>query len=291
MSDALERAIDNMADELAAMGKAMSRDSKRIEQLQAENERLRRVLEFYADPESYLTDEHENVPIDGDGGFLARAAMRVQLEQSSEPFWQSEDGANVKVVELAGVGYEIWYQLDTYKVAERAVEYAQLVADDDPVEKVLKWCASPECGLPGPIYNAACCALDEPSLAHGCRHEQVEQVSQPDGIMAAIANELARAEEIHPLWPEDPIHATAIIAEELGELQRAVLQKCYERQKAVTVPFIQMEAIQIGAMVVRFLRGICDYKYDRCRSAEYEGLEEDYETPQEMGWVGSDGLP
>jgi hypothetical protein len=35
MSDALERAIDNMADELAAMGKAMSRDSKRIEQLQS----------------------------------------------------------------------------------------------------------------------------------------------------------------------------------------------------------------------------------------------------------------
>ena len=45
MSDALERAIDNMADELAAMGKAMSRDSKRIEQLQSENERLRAIID------------------------------------------------------------------------------------------------------------------------------------------------------------------------------------------------------------------------------------------------------
>jgi hypothetical protein len=34
-----------MADELAAMGKAMSRDSKRIEQLQSENERLRAIID------------------------------------------------------------------------------------------------------------------------------------------------------------------------------------------------------------------------------------------------------
>ena len=44
MSDSLERAIDEMADELAAMGKAMSRDSKRIEKLEAENERLREAM-------------------------------------------------------------------------------------------------------------------------------------------------------------------------------------------------------------------------------------------------------
>ena len=45
MSDALERAIDEMADELSKMGKAMDRDSKRIEKLEAENQRLREALE------------------------------------------------------------------------------------------------------------------------------------------------------------------------------------------------------------------------------------------------------
>jgi len=51
MSAALERAIDEMSDELSKMGKAMSRDSKRIEKLEAENERLREAMKTILDCE------------------------------------------------------------------------------------------------------------------------------------------------------------------------------------------------------------------------------------------------
>lgn len=65
-----------------------------------------------------------------------------------------------------------------------------------------------------------------------------------------IFQELRLAEEKHPGFPEDPIHAAAILAEESGELTQACLDFSYadaDIGKAI------IEAAQCGAMAIRFL--------------------------------------
>jgi hypothetical protein len=65
-----------------------------------------------------------------------------------------------------------------------------------------------------------------------------------------IIIEYNRACEKHVAWPSDLIHAGAIVAEEAGELTRATLQVTYEDGNK-TMP--NMEAIQVGAMAIRFI--------------------------------------
>jgi len=67
---------------------------------------------------------------------------------------------------------------------------------------------------------------------------------------AAILNEVARAEQLHPHWPADPIHAAAIVAEESGELVRAALNHVYFGKDAGE---IRTEAIQTAATCIRLL--------------------------------------
>lgn len=65
-----------------------------------------------------------------------------------------------------------------------------------------------------------------------------------------ITEELLRARELHPSWPEDSIHQAAIVQEEAGELIRAALQ--HEFDDAPKQP-METEAIQTAAMALRFL--------------------------------------
>jgi hypothetical protein len=70
-------------------------------------------------------------------------------------------------------------------------------------------------------------------------------------VLLDIAAEYERAKKKHPRWPwNDYIHAAAIVAEESGELIRAAIQYNYENGNAVDM---EKEAIQTGAMIVRFL--------------------------------------
>ncbi len=65
-----------------------------------------------------------------------------------------------------------------------------------------------------------------------------------------VSEELIRAREMHPSWPEDSIHQAAIVQEEAGELIRAALQ--HEFDDADKQP-MRTEAIQTAAMALRFL--------------------------------------
>jgi NTP pyrophosphatase (non-canonical NTP hydrolase) len=73
----------------------------------------------------------------------------------------------------------------------------------------------------------------------------------------AIKAELARAEEKWPEWPEDPVHAAAVVVEEAGELMRASLRYTYEDKHMVEMVD---EAVQVGAMAVRFINNIMAFK-------------------------------
>jgi len=69
-------------------------------------------------------------------------------------------------------------------------------------------------------------------------------------IIEDVFDELKRAENIHPGWPENIFEALAIVGEEFGELQQAVLQNKYE---GGIESHIYEEAIQLSAMSLRFL--------------------------------------
>jgi NTP pyrophosphatase (non-canonical NTP hydrolase) len=65
-----------------------------------------------------------------------------------------------------------------------------------------------------------------------------------------LDDELDNAESKFPKFPIDPVHAAAILQEEAGELIQAALQFTYE---GGSYDAVRKEAIQVGAMALRFL--------------------------------------
>jgi len=66
-----------------------------------------------------------------------------------------------------------------------------------------------------------------------------------------IIQELRSAQNQHPLFPTDPIHAVGIMAEEAGEATQAAHDFTYGGKHAEK---LQKEIIQTGAMAVRSSR-------------------------------------
>lgn len=73
-----------------------------------------------------------------------------------------------------------------------------------------------------------------------------------------ILLELDDAQDKHPTWPVDPVHASAVLNEEAGELTQACLQYAYEGK--IAKAHMSLEAAQVGAMAVRFLMGMSGYE-------------------------------
>lgn len=67
-----------------------------------------------------------------------------------------------------------------------------------------------------------------------------------------VSEEMARASKKFPAWPDDPIHAAAIVCEEAGELIRACLRMRYE---GGPVADVLTEALHTAATAARFLDG------------------------------------
>lgn len=79
-------------------------------------------------------------------------------------------------------------------------------------------------------------------------------------ILDTVVKEIESATEKFPTWPTDPLHAVAVLGEEYGELQKAVLQFVYEPKKS-SREHIEEEAIQTAAMAIRFLLSLNEYSY------------------------------
>lgn len=71
-----------------------------------------------------------------------------------------------------------------------------------------------------------------------------------------IIDELRRAEKLWPKWPIDPIHAAAVVDEESGEIVKAVNNWVYKNESDEKVA---KEAVQTGAMALRFLMNMPNY--------------------------------
>lgn len=72
-------------------------------------------------------------------------------------------------------------------------------------------------------------------------------------IIEQIQAEVNRAKTKHPNWPEDNIHAAAIVCEESGELIRAALQHKYD---GGSIDEMRKEAIQTAATCILFLESL-----------------------------------
>lgn len=88
----------------------------------------------------------------------------------------------------------------------------------------------------------------------------MNQYTQLNQALDLAALELGRATGKFPQFPTDPLHAIAILQEEVGELTKAVLQSTYEPHKA-TKADVKAEAIQVMAMALRFYLSLDDYEY------------------------------
>lgn len=75
-----------------------------------------------------------------------------------------------------------------------------------------------------------------------------------------ILTEFHAATANFPQWPTDPIHALAVVQEEVGEVQKEVLQLSYEPHKSDREK-VRKEAIQMAAMSLRFLLSLDAYVY------------------------------
>lgn len=82
-------------------------------------------------------------------------------------------------------------------------------------------------------------------------------------ITKQINEELARAIAKYPTWPSDPLHALAVLGEEFGELNKAMLQLTYEPHKT-SMAEVRAEAIQTAAMAIRLARSLDRYTYRKC---------------------------
>jgi NTP pyrophosphatase (non-canonical NTP hydrolase) len=78
-----------------------------------------------------------------------------------------------------------------------------------------------------------------------------------------ILNEIEYACNKFPEWPTDPIHAVTILAEEVGELQKAILQETYlPGIEGHSSQRVYDEALQVAAMALRFLTAFDNYVYE-----------------------------
>lgn len=78
-------------------------------------------------------------------------------------------------------------------------------------------------------------------------------LAQPNDIkytILLVLEQIRIAELKHPDWPEDIIHAAAIIAEESGEVVQAALQFVYEGTR---ISEVRAEAVQTAAVCMRLL--------------------------------------
>lgn len=86
-------------------------------------------------------------------------------------------------------------------------------------------------------------------------------------IIEEIKLELTRAVVKFPTWPTDPVHASAVVMEEAGELDQSVLEHIYEPHKS-SRDDVRKEAVQTAAMAIRFLLSMDVYKFDKAEQHE-----------------------
>ena len=84
-----------------------------------------------------------------------------------------------------------------------------------------------------------------------------------------VLKELKTAREKFSTWPTDPMHSLGVLNEEVGELNKAVLQAVYDASEydqhraSDLLQSVEDEAVQVAAMAIRFIENLNKYQYVR----------------------------
>lgn len=87
-------------------------------------------------------------------------------------------------------------------------------------------------------------------------------VTGSENAARLAVGEVLRATKKFPTWPTDPLHALAVVQEEVGELTKEVVQLTYEPHKS-SREAVRAEAVQTAAMALRFLMSLDAYEFQR----------------------------
>lgn len=87
---------------------------------------------------------------------------------------------------------------------------------------------------------------------------------------AAVLDEMDDATRKFPTWPNDVLHAVAVLGEEYGELVKACLQSVYEPHK-LAPGNLREEALQTAAMALRFVESLPAYTFHACNQHTQRG--------------------
>lgn len=90
-----------------------------------------------------------------------------------------------------------------------------------------------------------------------------------DEVFQLVRQEMEKARRKFPTWPNDPLHALAVVGEEFGEMTQATLQAVYEPHLSNIVD-VRKEAVQAAAMALRFLVSLDVYEWTRGPQHEQE---------------------
>src|SRR5262252_2117897 len=101
--------------------------------------------------------------------------------------------------------------------------------------------------------------------------ESIALVEGIQRLIEPVLREMVKAGRKFPDWPTRGTDAAAIVAEECGELQQAVLQATYE---GGSVDAVRKEAIQTAAMALQFLFNLPATKFDRGEQSGKIGIAE-----------------
>jgi hypothetical protein len=83
-------------------------------------------------------------------------------------------------------------------------------------------------------------------------HAAVRQVfgTVPGEIMAKITAEIKRADDKHGSFPEDLLLRVCIVAEEMGEVQKAIVDY---KLAGAPIEDVDTEMVHLAAMAIKFL--------------------------------------
>jgi NTP pyrophosphatase (non-canonical NTP hydrolase) len=140
-----------------------------------------------------------------------------------------------------------------FEITDEEALPRQLLSPDD--KKIRRWLEKNKESLEDAVKNSPGWELDiMPGLrlkfSAGIVSRWLTRKERVSRATTEILAELDRSEQKHPNWPSDQIHAAAVIAEEAGELVRAVNEETW---KGADPKLSDEEAVQTAAMCLRFI--------------------------------------
>ena len=175
---------------------------------------------------------------------------------------------NFMLIERVSAYMYVGFAENTLDIPRRGVEKFDVLIPDgrdennDPILQMKARCIyhlPHNCFLMHIVDDGGECdehtALMKSHCAYNKQQFLISDHGREQTAISQILQELRLAEEVHPHWPEEAVHAGAIVSEESGELLRDCVS-FDETGEAYLLVNMGNEARQTGAMALRFMKNL-----------------------------------